>query len=306
MLAIVGCSTVQSVNPLHTAQPVRLSADDLAAYPNIESLYTETTGLAYETRYSATDKAALVQAPIHGKRYCNLVSEGQWLQTKAMPRPMLRHRPDTERSRAHRHAFDSDMALAFGEFQCSKDGQPLWGVDINHAGGSNYSPAGRVATTTVIVTPRTTEQVLARDATREVEAARVRKERQEREQFQVAVAAARAQEELKIRTQTAAAFAEPSSRGRRICKRGVFQYSYYTGYLILNQPYYEEAKQAGELVGAVEDVSEDGFRLQFRVLQSTPDGGRFKHQPAAAPIFGGLSVQPGVVLWDDILGWAFC
>lgn len=94
--------------------------------------------------------------------------------------------------------------------------------------------------------------------------------------------------------------------GRKICKDGFLEYSWYTGYVVLGQPQYRDAREKGQLQGYLEGFSQDGYRVKFRVLGWATETERLRFSPAQAPRLGEFSAQQGAIYWDDVKEWFLC
>lgn len=94
--------------------------------------------------------------------------------------------------------------------------------------------------------------------------------------------------------------------GRKICKDGMLEYSWYTGYVILGQPQYRDSIEKGQIQGYLEGFSQDGYRVKFRVSGWATDTGRLRFNPAQAPRLEEFSAQQGAIYWDDVKEWFLC
>src|SRR5690554_5429580 len=94
--------------------------------------------------------------------------------------------------------------------------------------------------------------------------------------------------------------------GRKICKDGFLEYSWYTRYVVLGQPQYRDAREKGQLQGYLEGFSQDGYRVKFRVSGWATDTGRLRFNHAQAPRLGEFSAQQGAIYWDDVKEWFLC
>jgi hypothetical protein len=94
--------------------------------------------------------------------------------------------------------------------------------------------------------------------------------------------------------------------GRTVCKDGVLNYSYNTGYVIYGNVMYEQHTEPGQLQGFLEGFSQDGNRIQFRVYRTANPSGRLKFNPSEPPMIAGFRAEPGAIYWDDVKDWFLC
>ncbi|MEJ2620028.1 MAG: hypothetical protein P8163_07125, partial [Candidatus Thiodiazotropha sp.] len=93
--------------------------------------------------------------------------------------------------------------------------------------------------------------------------------------------------------------------GKRICKNGTSLYTYYLG-IFLSEPQYKKIKEDGPLVGYLEKYSEDGSRIQFRVLGWATSTARLEYNPASTPKLDEFEIIPGTIYWDNVDKWFLC
>jgi len=87
--------------------------------------------------------------------------------------------------------------------------------------------------------------------------------------------------------------------GSMICKEGKLRY-----FGARFRTYFQDV---GQTIGFLEDFSEDGYQIKFRVKAWATVTGRLQYAPAPGSIImDGFTLNPGTVYWDKVDDWHLC
>ena len=158
---MTGCSTVsQSIGAATgtPSVPERIPAEQLDGYESIHALVDDNYERHFEVKYSTVGRGRLLEPILNARAYCQR-QNGEWVRVESIPGPDLPYKPATDYERAHRDAYEQDVAAAFGTFHCQSQGAPIWGVSILHSGGRDFSPEGRVGRANMWIIPLTSDDI---------------------------------------------------------------------------------------------------------------------------------------------------
>ena len=215
---MTGCSTVvQSIGSAisRPTSPELIPVEQLDEYESIHALIDENYARRYEVSYSASGRGRLLEPFVNARTYCQR-QQGEWIRVETISGPHLLYEPTADYERAHRDDYEKDVAAVFGTFHCQRQGAPVWGVLIDHNGGGEFSPEGRIGHTTMRLTPMTPDDIAVAqaeaEARRQEDARRIAARDAERAQ-RAQAQAERAREERQRIESAAATFREGISLG---------------------------------------------------------------------------------------------
>lgn len=158
---MTGCSTVSQTIGAATgtpSEPKWIPTEQLDGYESIQALVDAHYEPSYEVKYSTVGRARLLEPYLNARMYCQR-QQGDWERVESIPGPDLPYKPTADYERAHRDAYERDVAAAFGTFHCQSQGAPIWGVSILHSGGRDFSPEGRVGRANMWIIPLTSDDI---------------------------------------------------------------------------------------------------------------------------------------------------
>ena len=91
--------------------------------------------------------------------------------------------------------------------------------------------------------------------------------------------------------------------GKQIRKAGMLTYQKGTGTLIFGVEQLRDQSESGQIVAQLEDISPDGYKIKFRVVNFATPRGKLSHPTVDYPFMGDFKIQPGMVYWDDVDNW---
>ena len=156
-----GCSTVSQTIGAATgtpSEPEWIPHEQLDGYESVQALLDAHYEPSYEVKYSTVGRARLLEPYLNTRMYCQR-QQGNWVRVESMPGPQLPYKPTADYERVHRDAYERDVAAVFGTFHCQRQDAPLWGITIQHSGGRDFSPEGRVGRANMWVIPLTSDDI---------------------------------------------------------------------------------------------------------------------------------------------------
>jgi hypothetical protein len=106
-----------------------------------------------------------------------------------------------------------------------------------------------------------------------------------------------------VRENARSTISQRQNIGKQIRKNGMLTYQEGTGILIFGVEQLRDHSESGQIVAQLEDFSQDGYRIKFRVLNFATPRGRLSHPTVDYPFMDKYKIQPGMVYWDDVDNW---